>query len=45
MKGLKAQLKEELRKSGVTHIVLDSGRKIKLQNAKTIELFKAVLKK
>ena len=42
--GLKAQLKRELKKHGIKTVELDSGRRIKLQNAKIVDLFKATQK-
>lgn len=40
--GLKADLKKELKSKGITHIQLDNGRKIKLQNAKTADLIRTL---
>lgn len=44
MQGLKAQLKQFLKSKGVKVVTLDNGATIKLQNAKTRDLFNAAVK-
>lgn len=40
--GMKADIKRELKSQGIRQITLDNGRKVKLQNAKTADLIRAL---